>query len=72
MDRIGRYRIVGEVGRGAIGVVYQANDPAIGRDVASCAGIAQFVEVLLKLRDLSPTESVQIHETTAFLKETLE
>ncbi len=34
MDRIGRYRIVGEVGRGAIGVVYQANDPAIGRDVA--------------------------------------
>lgn len=34
MDRIGRYRIVGEVGRGTIGVVYRANDPATGRDVA--------------------------------------
>jgi serine/threonine-protein kinase len=47
IQRIGRYDIIGEIGRGGMGIVYRGEDKLIGRDVA----IKTLTEVTPELRE---------------------
>ena len=56
-ESFGRFRVIEEIGRGAMGVVYRAEDPTLGRVVA------------IKTITLSGTEEERAHFEARFLQE---
>jgi len=71
-QRIGRYRIVGELGRGGMGTVYRGRDEALGRDAAvkvirplpgeDAGALARFGEEARAAASLASPHIVQIYE----------
>ena len=67
LTKIGRYQIVSELGRGSMGVVYQAHDPVIGRMIAiktmltEGLGSAEFVEYKARFQREAQTAGVLAH-----------
>lgn len=58
-DRIGRFEITAELGRGSMGIVHRAHDPVVGRDVA--------IKRILLPHGLLPDKKKEFHER--FLRE---
>ena len=48
-DRIGKYVIINEVGRGSTGTVYLSHDPFYGRDVAIKLYHAEFLHQVFRI-----------------------
>ena len=60
MTKAGRYEILSELGRGAMGVVYLAIDPVIGRNVA-----VKTIRLTAEGTGLSPNELLSRFQTEA-------
>jgi serine/threonine-protein kinase len=60
LPKAGRYQLIGELGRGAMGVVYRAHDPVIGREVA-----VKTMHLTVGDSNLSRPELIQRFQTEA-------
>lgn len=58
--KAGRYQLISELGRGAMGVVYRAHDPVIGREVA-----VKTMHLTVGDSNLSRAELIQRFQTEA-------